>query len=110
MTQNSELQVTITLSESAWRAIVDLLYHACQLRGNDWIRWQGRIAQTILGAIEAARVPEEPYIGDDGKWVYPQSWDESDINDWWWWLDHQHDFDRDEEAAAEHFAKEASGR
>ena len=92
MTQNNELQVSITLSESAWRAIVDLTYHACQLRSDDWIRWQGRIAQTILGAIEAAQVPDEPCIEDD-----------DDIDDWAEYEDYLHDFNRDEEAAAEHY-------
>ena len=101
MTQNNELQVSITLGESSWKAIEDLLYHACQLRGNDWIRWQGSIAQTNSGAIEAAQVPDEPYVGDDGKWVYPAAWDEEDINDWWWWLDHLHDAQRDNEAILE---------
>ena len=102
MTQNNELQVTITLGESSWRAIEDLLHHACQLRGRDWIRWQREMAQFISRAIETARVPDEPYVGDDGKWVYPDSWDEKDIKEWWW-LDHQHDFDRDEEAASSHY-------
>ena len=104
MTQKDELQVSITLGESTWRSIVDLLYGACQLRGGDWIRWQSGIAQVISGAIDTARVPDEPYIGDDGSWVYPDSWDERDINDWWFWLDHQHDFHRDEEAASSHYS------
>ena len=72
-----------------------------QLTKTDWIRWQGSIAQTISGAIEAAQVPDEPYVGDDGKWVYPAAWDEEDINDWWWWLDHLHDAQRDNEAILE---------
>jgi hypothetical protein len=38
MTQSNELQVSITVGESSWRAIEDLLYHACQLHGGDWIR------------------------------------------------------------------------
>ena len=101
MTQKNELQVSITLCESAWRAIADLLYHACQLRGDDWIRWQRRIAQIISGAIETAQVPDEPYIGDDGSLVYPESWSDRDIGEWWWWQDHLHDAQRDNEAILE---------
>lgn len=93
MTQNNELLVSMTLGESAWRAIVDLLYHACQLRGGDWIRWQREMAQFISGAIETARVPDKPYLGDDG-----------DIDDSAEWEDHLHDFHRDEEAASSHYS------
>ena len=92
MTQNNDLQVSITLGESSWRAIEDLLYHACQLRGRDWIRWQRRIAQTISGAIETARVPVEPCIQRDEEW-----------DDWPEYEDYLHDVQREEDAALEHY-------
>ena len=97
MTQKSELQVTITLGESSWRAIEDLLYHACQLRGRDWIRWQREMAQFISKAIETARVPDEPYMRNDGSCVYPDSWDDQDISDYWCWIDLKCDSQRDRE-------------
>lgn len=90
MTRYNELQVSITLGESSWRAIEDLLYHACQLRGRDWIRWQREVAQFISRAIETARVPDEPYMRND-----------KDIDDWPECGDYLHDLRRDDEAILE---------
>ena len=57
MSQISNLQVSVMLSEESWRAIMDILRVACQLRGNDWVEWQQSVAQTIQTAIDKAKQP-----------------------------------------------------
>ena len=60
MTQNKELQVSITLGESSWRAIEDLLYHACQLRGRDWIRRQREMTEVVSESPQTPQSPQTP--------------------------------------------------
>jgi hypothetical protein len=57
MSQKSNVQVSVTLSEGSWRAIMDILRITCQLRGNDWVQWQQSVTQTIQTAVDKAKQP-----------------------------------------------------
>jgi hypothetical protein len=100
MAQKTELQVSIQLKESTWKDIVDLLYHACQMRDGDWRPWQREIAEIVSAAIEAALPPGEPYIGNEGKWVYSDWWAEQGLCTWDSYGDMLCDAIRDDGAAS----------
>jgi len=55
MAHSSSVQVSVTLSEDNWRAILEILRIACQLKGGDWIEWQQSISWTVQSAIRKAK-------------------------------------------------------
>lgn len=55
MSQEGEMPVSVTLSESNWKAILWILRVACLLKGDDWMRWQQGVSQSVLAAIEETR-------------------------------------------------------
>lgn len=99
MTRKKELEASIQLEETTWKDIVDLMYHACQMRGADWIPWQLGIAEIVSAALEADLPPGEPYIGDEVAWLYSDWWAEQGICTWGNYADILGDAIRDDEAA-----------
>lgn len=60
MTHSSNIQIPVALSEANWRAILEILHAACQLKGGNWVQWEESINRTIQTAIGSAhgRLPE----------------------------------------------------
>ena len=61
MSHFNNIQVSATLSEASWRAILDILQPVCQLRGGGWVQWQQSISQVIRAAIEQVKSPSQPH-------------------------------------------------
>ena len=97
-TRKKELEASIQLKESTWKDMVDILYHACQLRGADWIPWQREIAEIVSAALEADLPPGEPFIGNEGKWVCSDWFKEQGLPDLIDYGDMLHDMYADWEA------------
>lgn len=51
-----ESPVYVTLGDGTWTTILEILFHACQLRGGDWIEWQAQLAGVVNAAMRAATV------------------------------------------------------
>jgi hypothetical protein len=59
MLYSGDRQVSVTLSESSWRAILNIIRTACRLGGDDWIRWQQSVDQIVRTATEKAGLPPQ---------------------------------------------------
>ena len=76
MSQTSNMQVSVMLSEESWRAIMDILRVACQLRGNDWVEWQQSVAQTIQTAIDKAKRPSSRQSSSRRSYEYDYDYED----------------------------------
>ncbi len=54
MPQQREPRIPVTLEESHWRAIGNILLLECQSRGGDWLRWGESINSIIESAVQLA--------------------------------------------------------
>lgn len=89
MPRREEPEVSVTLEECHWRAIVEMIVQVCRARGGAWLLWGRSISSVIDAAIEGARYPREvsssgafhghdsePLRRRNGSWAYGEIGDQ----------------------------------
>ena len=57
---------------------MNILHAACQPLGNDWVRWQQSVAQTIQIAIDKAKQPSSRQSSSPSRRSYEYDYDYED--------------------------------
>jgi len=52
---SDNIEVSVTLSEANWKAILDILHGFCQRHGEAWVQWGESIGEVIQASIARAR-------------------------------------------------------